>query len=212
MAEKEIRGVIVPILTPLKPDETVDKASLRRLVNYLLDNGVELAGTGLGGDTDFWKWTGEGGIFFEPLKKEQVLEFHATLGVANELSNSPSVPIFERFFAGGADSIRGYRERRVGPKDPVTRDPIGGEALAVFNAEYAVPVVEFLKAAVFYAVGNVWAKIDDFLQGDYRSGVGAGVRVKTPFGPVKLDYGCPINPERGEKKTGRIHFSASRSF
>ncbi len=179
---------------------------------YLLDNGIELAGTGLGGDKDFWKWTGAAGVFFEPIKKDQVLEFHLTLGVADELEDSPTVPIFERFFAGGADSIRGYRERRVGPKDSSTRDPIGGEALAVFNAEYTVPVVEFLKVATFFDSGNVWSEIDDFASGGYRHGAGAGVRVKTPFGPVKLDYGWPINPETGEKRSGRIHFSASRTF
>lgn len=179
---------------------------------YVLDNGVELAGAFLGGDKDFWKWTGSGGVFFEPFKKDQVLEFHATLGVTDELDDSASVPIFERFFAGGADTIRGYKERRVGPKDPSSRDPIGGEALAVFNVEYTVPVVEFLKAATFFDIGNVWSSIEDFGTGGYKSGVGAGVRVKTPFGPVKLDYGWPINPDRDEKQSGRIHFSASRTF
>ena len=84
--------------------------------------------------------------------------------------------------------------------------------MAVFNAEYTVPVVEFLKAATFFDSGNVWENIDNFLHGGFRSGIGAGVRVKTPFGPVKLDYGWPLNPERGEKQTGRIHFSASREF
>jgi outer membrane protein insertion porin family len=100
----------------------------------------------------------------------------------------------------------------VGPKDPITNDPVGGEALAILNVEYTVPIVEFLKGAVFFDVGNVWDSANAFLDEGFKSGAGAGVRIKTPFGPVKLDYGWPINPDKGERKTGRVHFTASRSF
>lgn len=179
---------------------------------YLFESGIELAGTVFGGDKDFWKWTGSAAAFYQPFVEEQVLEFRGQLGFSEELEDSTSVPIFERFFAGGADTVRGYKERRIGPKDPVTRDPIGGEAIAVINAEYTVPVVDFLKTAVFADAGNVWRNIDDFGDDTLRAGAGAGVRIKTPFGPVKLDYGWPINPEDGERKTGRLHFSASRTF
>lgn len=179
---------------------------------YLLDSDIETAGSFLGGQKDFWKWTSSGAVFFEPLWENQVLEFHLNVGLANEFGDSKAVPIFERFFAGGADSVRGYRERRIGPKDGVTSDPIGGEALAVFNAEYTVPVVEFLKGAAFFDVGNVWNNVGEFAQEGFKSGVGGGVRIKTPFGPVKLDYGWPINPDKGERKSGRLHFSASRGF
>lgn len=179
---------------------------------YLVTNGAELAGSALGGDKDFWKWTSSGSVFFQPFIKEQVLEFRLQLGWVNDYGGSETVPIFERFFAGGADSIRGYKERRVGPKDPVTNDPIGGESMALFNAEYTVPMVDFLKGAAFFDIGNVWGRVGDFAQGSFKSGVGAGVRIKTPFGPVRLDYGWPINPDSNEKQSGRLHFSASRSF
>jgi len=178
----------------------------------ILESGLEFAGTVLGGDKDFWKWTGGGGIFFQPLVENQVLEFHLTTGLAGKMGSSDSVPIFERFFAGGSDTIRGYKERRVGPRDSSTRDPVGGNSMAIFNAEYTIPVVDFLKVATFYDVGNVWPKAGDFAQQGFKSGTGAGVRIKTPFGPVKLDYGFPINPDKGERKSGRLHFSASRSF
>ncbi|MCM8811471.1 MAG: outer membrane protein assembly factor BamA [Candidatus Omnitrophica bacterium] len=179
---------------------------------YLFSTNAEVAGSVLGGDKDFWRWTGTASYDVEPFIDNQVLELRANLGIVNEYGDSDAVPIFERFFAGGADSIRGYQERRVGPKDVVTNDPVGGEALAVFNAEYTVPFADFLKGAIFYDVGNVWADMEDFGSEGFKSGAGAGVRVKTPFGPVKLDYGFPINPDKGERKTGRVHFSASRSF
>ncbi len=179
---------------------------------YLAGTGIETAGSFLGGDRDFWKWTGDGAMYFQPLVENQVLEFHLSLGLVNNLGHTKAVPIFERFFAGGADSIRGYRERRVGPRDSVNSDPVGGEATALFSTEYTVPLVEFLKAAAFLDVGNVWDRVGKFGRGGYKSGVGAGVRIKTPFGPVKLDYGWPLSKIPGERKTGRLHFSASRSF
>lgn len=178
----------------------------------LFANDVELAGSFLGGQKDFWKWTGSASAYFTPLVENQVLELRAALGLTNDFGDSRTVPIFERFFVGGAESIRGYRERRVGPKDPVTNDPIGAESMAVFNVEYTIPLVEFIKGAIFFDVGNGWNRVGEFLQEGFKSGVGAGARIKTPFGPVKLDYGWPINPDPGERETGRIHFSASRSF
>lgn len=179
---------------------------------YYLNSYIEGAGSILGGNEDFWKWTGTGSVYFEPFVKEQTLEFRSNLGVASDYGDSSEVPIFERFFAGGADTVRGYRERRISPKDPITRDPIGGEALAMFNVEYTVPFADFIKGALFSDMGNVWRDIEDFGSGGFKFGAGAGARIKTPFGPVKLDYGWPINPEKGERKTGRLHFSASRSF
>ncbi len=179
---------------------------------YDFKSSAELAGSYLGGQKDFWKWTGATGYYLEPFVKEQVLEFHLTVGLTDDLGDSEAVPIFERFFAGGADSISGYRDRRVGPRDPVTNDPIGGEAMAIFNVEYTVPLLDFLKGATFFDVGNVFNRVGEFAQEGFKSGVGAGLRIKTPFGPVKLDYGFPINPDSGERKSGRVHFSASRGF
>lgn len=179
---------------------------------YLLFSQIEGAGSILGGDKDFWKWTSTGSIYFEPFHKDHVLEFRLNTGLTDAFGASSTVPIFERFFGGGAESVRGYRERRIGPKDPVNNDPIGGEAMAVANAEYTVPVTDFLKGAAFFDIGNVWGRVQDFASGGFKTGVGAGARIKTPFGPVKLDYGFPINPDDGENQSGRLHFSASRSF
>lgn len=148
-----------------------------------------------------------------PLRYDSVLEFRLRAGMVTEYGSSDSVPIFERFFAGGARSIRGYDERKVGPLDSLTNDPIGGESLLVGNVEWTIPLVEFLKFAVFYDVGNVWAQIDDFGNGGYKSGTGVGFRLKTPIGPVNLDYGYPLDDEPGEEsRSGKFYFSVSRGF
>lgn len=171
----------------------------------------EVAGSYLGGSRDFWKLTWGGSRFFEPFK-DHVFELTANFGVADSFGDSNSVPVFERFYAGGAETIRGYKERRVGPKDSLSGDPVGGESMALATAEYSIPIASFLRGAVFYDVGNVYERFQEFASEGFKSGAGLGVRVKTPFGPMKLDAGYPVNPDPGEKKSIRFHFSASRDF
>ena len=171
----------------------------------------EYAGSVLGGDRDFLKLTAGGSRYYEPLK-DHVLELTANAGVADSFGDSNAVPIFERFFAGGADTIRGYKERRVGPKDRLSNDAVGGESMLVGTVEYSVPIASFLRGAAFFDVGNVYERLQEFAQEGFKSGAGVGARVKTPFGPMKLDVGYPLNPDPGEKRAIRVHFSASRDF
>jgi len=179
---------------------------------YFLRGSFENAGGFLAGDKDFTKYIGSGSIYFTQFRK-LLLELKLKAGVVTKYDDTDKVPIYERFYAGGANTIRGYRERRVGPKDRSSNDPIGGEALFLAGAEYTFPLVpNVVKGAVFFDVGNVWAKIGDFASGDFKSGTGAGVRVKTPVGPVKLDYGYPLDDVEGEDKKGRIYFSISHGF
>ena len=181
----------------------------------IINNGVDLAGGILGGDKDFYRLQTSGSLFV-PLKFSElttVLELSARTGMVKAYDNTSQVPIFERYFAGGAQSIRGYNERKVGPLDPNTEDPIGGEAMFISSVEYTVPIVEILKAAVFYDTGNVWEKAEDYGTNGLKSGMGLGLRVKTPIGPINLDYGIPLNEEPGEeKKAGKFYFSVSRGF
>ncbi|MBU1124633.1 MAG: BamA/TamA family outer membrane protein, partial [Candidatus Omnitrophica bacterium] len=76
------------------------------------------------------------------------------------------------------------------------------------------PLYSFLKAAVFFDTGNTWSKLGDLGTGGFKSSVGLGVRIKSPIGPILLDYGIPFNKEPGEdtKKSGKFHFSASHGF
>ena len=179
---------------------------------YVATGQVELAGGPLGFDRDFVKYFVSDTLYVTPFFAGHVLSLGARAGIVQAYGNSDNVPIFERFFAGGTNTIRGYKERDIGPKDSVSGDPIGGEALLVGNVEYLFPIVPILKGAVFYDVGGVWSQVRDFGQQEYRSGAGVGVRVKTPIGPVSLDYGIPLNPSSDQESKGRFHFNISRSF
>jgi outer membrane protein insertion porin family len=175
-------------------------------------NNLQVFGGPFGGDKDFFKYFNRTS-FYLPLIRESVVELRLRSGFSDPFSSTDKVPIYERFFAGGASTIRGYHERKVGPIDAVTEEPIGGEAMFVGNIEYTYPLSDFLKAATFFDTGEVWKSNSDFLQGGFKSSVGLGLRIKTPIGPVSLDYGWPLDTEPGEEgKEGRFHFNVSRSF
>jgi len=177
----------------------------------VLSASVQYAG--LGGDKEFVKFFGRVSHFF-PLFKNSTLETRLRIGMGSAYGDSKDIPIYERFFAGGTYTIRGYDERSIGPIDPVSKSPLGGEALLVGNLEYTYPLLDFLKLAAFYDTGNVWKRRQDLGSGKFYSGFGFGFMMKTPIGPVALYYGIPVDKQPGEdrKSSGKIHFSMSRGF
>ncbi len=181
---------------------------------WAITNNADLAGGPLGGDKNFYRLQ-TSGEFYYPIKFNDVttvIEISGRTGIVQSYPKTPDVPIFERYFTGGQDSIRGYDERTVGPLDPNTNDAIGGDALLLGSVEYTVPIIEIIKGAVFFDTGNVWDKVRNYGTGGLKSGTGVGLRVKTPIGPIKLDYGIPLSSEPGQKKTGKFYFSVSRGF
>jgi outer membrane protein insertion porin family len=179
----------------------------------VLSNSMMVAGGPLGGDRDFWKYEGRAEHYI-PLFRQSVLQLTGRAGIAETYSDTLKIPIYERFFAGGAYTVRGYRERKIGPVDPLSGDPLGGNSTIIGNIEYLYPLISFLRLAVFYDTGNVWEKTKDIGKGGFKSGTGIGFRLKTPIGPIMLDYGIPLSKETGETKRGggRFHFSMSHGF
>ena len=190
----------------------------------LFTSSVEFAGGPLSGDKNFWKFTGRYSHYF-PMPRNATLEMRGRVGLSAPYGDSSELPTYERFFAGGAYTIRGYEERSLGPVDPNTNDPLGGNSMLIGNIEYTYPVFSFLKVAAFYDIGNVWEKIGDIgstkdangviNSGGLKSGVGLGLRLKTPLGPIMLDYGIPLDKAPGQTTRhtgGRFHFSASHGF
>ncbi|NTV28705.1 MAG: outer membrane protein assembly factor BamA [Candidatus Omnitrophica bacterium] len=174
----------------------------------------DLAGGPLGGDKDFYRLE-TNVAYYVPLKFSSVIELSGRAGMVDAYGSSSKVPIFERYFVGGARSIRGYDERSVGPIDANTNDPIGGESLFVGTVEYTIPLIDVIKFATFYDIGNVWGKYSDFFTTKLLSGAGIGLRIKTPIGPMNLDYGIPLDKQPGEStrnKSGKFYFSVSRGF
>ncbi|MGB2879137.1 MAG: outer membrane protein assembly factor BamA [Candidatus Omnitrophota bacterium] len=176
---------------------------------------LENAGGFLGGDKDFLKGWSRISYYHPLILKDIVLELKLSGGLAKAYADSDEVPIYERFFAGGADTIRGYKERAVGPYDEGANTALGGEAMALGNIETTFPIFKkIVKGAVFYDAGTIWERVGDVFDSEtmLKQGAGIGVRVKTPIGPVKLDWGYPLNKNRNDKQEGRFYFSVSHGF
>jgi outer membrane protein assembly complex protein YaeT len=116
---------------------------------------------------------------------------------------SGTVPIPERFFAGGSNSFRGEAFEMLGPKDSESGMPVGGKAVFLLNMEAKFLLLKKLPdlyGAIFYDVGNVYSEIKDFNFLELSQAVGLGLRYRTPLGPIRFDMGWNLNPSQKKWK------------
>jgi len=131
------------------------------------------------------------------------------IGVANAFEQV-LIP-HKRFYAGGGNSIRGFKLDMVGPIHPFFQTPEGGEALLVVNQEIRFPIYKLLKGVAFYDAGNVYWDLKDFDPLDLRHSVGFGLRLDTPISLIRLDYGINLFPRELEPRSV-FFFSIGQSF
>lgn len=189
---------------------------------YILGMSYEMAGVFLGGDHHFSKinlraaWFQT--VYTTNAGNKHVLSLGMQMGFAAPHSSSEDVPIFERFFAGGATSIRGFDYRSVGPKENFpgrSHDPIGGKFITIGTIEYSIPLYEdILRFVLFSDVGNVVDDVGNDIFDSMRASVGFGVRVKIPMlgpRPIAFDFGFPILKE-DDDDTRVFSFSFGKEF
>jgi len=116
-----------------------------------------------------------------------------------------------RFYAGGGNSVRGFKLDSLGPRDKYLDRPTGGEATFIVNNELRFPLWGNLGAAVFYDLGNVFATIPDMNISDLRNSAGIGLRLNSPLGLLRLDLGFNLNPRDGEPRA-ILFFSLGQAF
>ncbi len=129
------------------------------------------------------------------------------------------VPLFQRLFAGGANSVRGYERRQLGPKDDPKAfgqerdpEPVGGRALFEASVEVRFPIRGNLSGAMFVDAGNVWSDPDEMAIGDLKYTPGAGIRYRTPVGPVRLDVARRTAADVGRLPRWVFHISIGPAF
>jgi outer membrane protein assembly complex protein YaeT len=203
---------------------------------FLINNTVDLASSAFGSDIEFIRSTMRVGYYLpfgpKPLTpgvigversgtllqrwfRQSSIAFGARAGIIHSLTSSSvdeatALPIDERFFIGGATTVRSFGERDLGPHDNHGH-PVGGEFYTVFNVEYTFPIFGELQGAIFTDAGNLLPSSEDVGLNDMRYAIGAGLRYKLPVGPIRLDYGVNPDPRNGED-FGAFHFSFGFAF
>jgi translocation and assembly module TamA len=152
------------------------------------------------------------GSVYEPVSDTVTVAARARLGTIFGASRDRIAPS-RRFYAGGGGSVRGYGFQRLGPRDPVFDDPIGGRSLAEFALEARVRTPLFggaLGIVPFIDAGNIYTstlpKLDDL-----RFGIGIGARYHTNFGPIRVDVGTPLNRRSGDPRIA-VYVSLGQAF
>ena len=221
----KISNVVNP--TPILKDETRDTSRIgATFIKDSRDNFInptqgwrhvvrlEFAGSFLGG-ADFYK-AGYEITYYRKLFGKLVGAAHGAINFASGYGDE-ELPAFERYFMGGANSLRGFTLREVGPLD-ANRNPLGGEQSLLFNVELQYPLTEGFRVFAFYDIGNVFgsgniihATDTSFNLSQMRNSAGAGIRFFSPFGPISLAMGFKLD-RKGLESSREFHFSAGNAF
>jgi len=168
--------------------------------------GVDVAG--LGGDSRFVKSIAYT-TYFWPIWLGHILSGRAEVGYGFGWGGE-ELPLFERFFLGGPNSVRSFRNRRLSPEDEAG-NRIGGTSEVLGNVEYIVPLPFNMRVAAFFDIGNAYGFDKEFDISDTREAAGLGLRWLSPFGPIRFDYGVNLD-RREEERFGAFHFSVGSPF
>lgn len=188
------------------------------------------AGGFLGGEDHYYSMIGSYQAY-RKMGKQTVFAYRLRSGYAQSFGDSKEagVPLESRFFAGGGNSVRGYKENSLGPLED-DGSPIGGRVLLLTNVELRFPFPYFAKynfgGALFIDGGNVWSSVEEvepkhfnpFIASNemtplhYRYSIGCGIRYNTPVGPIRLDMGLPLNKTDDIEYDYLFHISLGQIF
>ncbi|MBD3168811.1 MAG: BamA/TamA family outer membrane protein [candidate division Zixibacteria bacterium] len=179
---------------------------------YFTQISFEYIGGIQGGDIDLVKlhfsWNR-----YQVFKKSNVFAGRLQLDWLKEFGETEIVPIEDRFFLGGASTIRGYRENQLGPKfesadsiQSLIGNPKGGKLAILGNFELRRSLFWRFGGSTFIDVGNLWEDPEEFKLEDFRVTAGLGLQFFTPIGPIRADYGIRVI-RAGDESGGAYHFS-----
>jgi outer membrane protein insertion porin family len=171
---------------------------------------MEYAGSFLGGTSGFNKYSVVS-AWYIPIWWNNILMIRGSAGLVDAHS-SGKLPIYEKFMLGGIDSVRGYDELSISPKDTATGESIGGERMWLGSIEYRVPIMkkEGVMGLLFFDAGNAFRKNESWRLRSKRS-VGFGIRWRSPMGDLRLEYGIKLDKDPGQD-SGGFEFNMGGAF
>ncbi|MDE2485222.1 MAG: outer membrane protein assembly factor BamA [candidate division NC10 bacterium] len=170
----------------------------------------QIAETFLGGENKFNRFNLDLG-YYQPLVWRLIGHIRGNLILAEPFGGK-KLPVQERVWLGGTNTVRGFKTFTLSPVDPATNERIGGNKAIYFNNEAMFPIYEplGLRGMVFFDAGNVFAE-GESLSLDLRPTAGAGVRVATPFGLVRVEWGLNLDKRAGEASSA-VHLTMGSTF
>ena len=168
-----------------------------------------IAGGFLGGDVQIYGFDVEGSQYFR-FRWDTILLFNVEVATVNTWGSGDQVPIYDRLYLGGSNNLRGFPFREVGPQDDQGQ-PIGGNSMARATVEFTFPIIEKARGAIFYDTGFVNSEAWSFGFNHIASDIGVGIRLDLPIGPLRLDYGYPIQRD-GYNGGGHFNFNVGYQF
>jgi outer membrane protein insertion porin family len=165
---------------------------------------------GLGGDNYFYKWVVDS-LWFFPVIWDTTFSMRGRYGYV-EGYNGKEVPLYERFYVGGINTIRGLGFGEGGPKNE-EGEKIGGTQELIFNFEYIFPLIEDIKlnGVLFFDYGGSFDDEHNLSEINMRETAGAGLRWLSPLGPIRLEWGFNLEP-RDEESDDKLEFSLGGYF
>lgn len=175
---------------------------------------VSLQAAAPGSDLEYQKLSYDGAVYV-PVTDNITFAAKGRLGTSNTSGNLKELPFFDRYYAGGINSVRGYEQSTLGEQDEKD-NPIGGDFMTSGTAELQFPApfaedVKGLKMSTFVDVGNVYKDASAFKAGDLRYSAGIGAVWLSPLGPFEVSYAKPFNSKEGDKEQ-KVQFSIGASF
>jgi outer membrane protein insertion porin family len=203
----ERKGVLSGLSLGMLSNTTDDP--LNPTTGHLMSFSAEQVGGFLSGDFHFGKLVGDM-KYYHALNKKLILATRLRVGFAVPRGKGKEVPLFERFFAGGANSVRGYGRHRLGPLSSAD-DPVGGRSLLEGSIELRRELFAQIGGIVFMDFGQVSLRSFDVPIEDLQFAFGVGASYATPVGPLRLDLGFPVSPPSGDQPW-QVHFSIGQFF